>query len=191
MAIGASSDNADRFADRVVGWREPPKRTDRADEAALYSSAGLTYPPRGAAFAHVSELWLLQGFPPALVARALPFVTVYSGRPDINVFDAPAELIAALPGMTPLRVTTFLNQRETVPPDKDSLARLLGADQPGATADGSNAFRVKINMAFDNGWRKGAEAIILLEGAGDEPFQVLSWRTDFDFDQSQVPARLR
>ena len=191
MAIGASGDDADRYADRIIGWRQPPKRTDQADEGALYRSAGLTYLPRGASFAHVSELWLVQGLPPALIGRALPLVTVYSGRPDINVFDAPPELIAALPGMTPLRAATFLNQRETVPPDKDSLARLLGPDQSGATAEGSNAFRVKINMAFHNGWRKEAEAVILLQGAGDEPFQVLSWRTDFGFDQSRVATRSR
>lgn len=191
MAIGASDDDAVRYADRIIGWRQPPKRTDLANEAELYRSSGLTYLPRGAPFAHVSELWLVQGLPAALIAHALPLVTVYSGRPDINVFDAPPELIAALPGMTPLRATAFLNQRETVPPDKDSLARLLGPDQSGATAEGSNAFRVKINIAFHNGWRKQAEAVILLQGAGDQPFQVLSWRTDFDFDQPRVATRSR
>ena len=95
------------------------------------------YAARGA-FAHASELWLVQGLPPALVARAIPFVTVYSGRPEINVFDAPPELIAALPGMTPARLNDFLDQRETAAADKDSLSRLLGPDQPGATAEGSN-----------------------------------------------------
>jgi general secretion pathway protein K len=191
MAIGTSGEDADRYADRVIGWRQAPKRTDQADEGALYRSAGLTYLPRGAPFAHVSELWLVQGLPPAIIGRAIPFVTVYSGRPDINVFDASAELIAALPGMTPLRTTAFLNQRDTVPPDKDSLARLLGPGQSGATAEGSDAFRVKVNMAFHNGWRKEAEAIILLQGADDEPFQVLSWRADFDSDQPRVAERPR
>ena len=191
MAIGTSGEDADRYADRIIGWRQLPKRTDQANEDALYRSAGLTYLPRGAPFAHVSELWLVQGLAPAVVGRALPLVTVYSGRPDVNVFDAPPELIAALPGMTPLRATAFLNQRETVPPDKDSLARLLGPGQSGATAEGSNAFRVKISMAFHNGWRKEAEAVILLEGAGDEPFQVLSWRADFDSDQPRVAEKSR
>ncbi|MGA8977368.1 MAG: type II secretion system protein GspK, partial [Pseudolabrys sp.] len=115
---------------------------------------------------------------------------VYSGRPDINVFDAPPELIAALPDMTPARLATFLNQRDTVSRDKDSLSRLLGPDQPGATAEGSNAFRVKINIAFQNGWRTGSEAVILLDAA-DEPFQVLSWRNDVDTDQPQIATRRR
>ena len=187
--LGAPGDDAGRYADRVIGWRETPKRSDQADEAALYRSSGLTYQPRGAPFAHVNELWLLQGLPPALVARALPFVTVHSGRPDINVFDAPPELIGALPGMTPLRAASFLKERETAPRDKDSLARLFGPDQPGATADGSNAFRVKVSIAFHNGWRTGAEAVILL--GGDGPYQVLSWRSDGDTDQPQLTTTLR
>ena len=189
-AIGASNDDADRYADRIIGWRQRPKPMDQAGEAALYRSAGLPYLPRGAPFAHASELWLVQGLPPELIRRALPFVTVYSGRADINVFDAPPELIAALPDMTPARLATFLNQRDTVSRDKDSLSRLLGPDQPGATAEGSNAFRVKINIAFQNGWRTSSEAVIFLDAA-DEPFQVLSWRNDVDTDQPQIATRRR
>ena len=187
--LGASGDDADRYANRVIGWRETPKRSDQANEAALYRSSGLPYLPRGAPFAHVNELWLVQGLPPALVARAMPFVTVYSGRPDINVFDAPPELIGALPGMTPLRAASFLKERETASRDKDSLTRLLGPDPAGATADGSNAFRVKIGIAFQNGWRTGSEAVILL--GGDGPYQVLSWRSDVDSDQPQLTTTLR
>src|SRR5215470_5729626 len=189
-ALGAPGDDAARYADRVIGWRETPKRSNMADEAALYRSSGLSYQPRGAPFAHVNELWLVQGLPPALVAQALPLVTVYSGRPDINVFDAPPELIGALPGMTPLRAAGFLNQRETAPRDKDSLARLLGPEHPGATAEGSNAFRVKVSIAFQNGWRTGSEAVILLAD-GDEPYQVMSWRSESDADQPQLTTTLR
>jgi general secretion pathway protein K len=175
----------------VIGWRTTPKPA-QADEAALYRAAGLTYMPRGASFAHASELWLVQGLPPALVGRALPFVTVYSGRPEINVFDAPPELIAALPAMTPARLNAFLAQREAAAADKDSLTRLLGPDQPGATADGSKAFRVRVSITFDNGWRTESEAVILLDTA-DEPFHVLSWRSDVnaDPDQPRLATRLR
>jgi general secretion pathway protein K len=189
-ALGASNDDADRYADRIIGWRKPPNPRDQANEADLYRSVGLPYLPRGAPFAHASEMWLVQGLPPALVGRALPFVTVYSGRPDINVFDAAPELVAALPGMTPARLANFLNQRGTAPTDKDSLSRLLGPDQPGATAEGSNSFRVKIGIAFDNGWRTGSEAVILLDAA-DEPFRVLSWRGELnaDLDQPRLATR--
>jgi general secretion pathway protein K len=189
--LGATDEDADRYADRVIGWRTTPKPA-QTEEASLYSSAGLPYLPRGAPFAHASELWLVHGLPPTLVGRAIPFVTVYSGRPEINVFDAPPELIAALPEMTPARLNAFLAQREASAADKDSLSRLLGPDQPGATADGSNAFRVRVSIAFDNGWQTGSEAVILLDTA-DEPFRVLSWRSDVnaDPDQPRLAKRLR
>ena len=156
--LGASREDADRYADRVIGWRTTPKPLAPADEAAVYRAAGLPYLPRGAPFD----------------------------------FDARPELIAALPGMTPARLNIFLAQREGAATDKDSLARLLGPDQPGATADGSNAFRVRTSIAFDNGWLTGSEAVILLNAA-DEPFHVLSWRNDVnsDADQPRLATRLR
>jgi len=184
-ALGASNADADAYANRIIGWRTAPSPAAPADEATLYRSAGLPYLPRGAPFAHVSELWLVHGLPAGLVKRVIPLVTVYSGRPDINVFDAPPELIAALPGMTPLRLNDFLNRRATVSADKDSLTRLLGPGQSGATAEGSDAYRANISIAFDKGWKTKAEAVILVDTA-NEPFHVLSWRSDLDADPDQL-----
>ena len=184
-ALGASDLDAENYANRVIGWRTTPRPNAQASEDALYRAAGLRHLPRGAPFAHVSELWLVQGLPPALVARALPFVTIYSGRPDINIFDAPPEVIATLPGMTPARVQIVLAQRDTATPDPEALPRLLGADQAGATVEGSDAIRVTVGVAFDNGRQTISEVIIYL-GADDEPYRVLSWRNDVEADQVQL-----
>ncbi len=191
-ALGASSDEASLAADRIIGWRTPPKRGAQAAEDELYRSAGLTYLPRGGPFAHPSELWLVHGLPPALVARAMRFVTIYSGQADINVFDAPPEVIAALPGMSPARLSSFLNRRETVPQDPDGLALLLGPDQAGATADASAAVRVRVEITLDNGRKTGSETVVLL-GADSEPYRVLSWRDDIDAEQDRprTATRLR
>jgi general secretion pathway protein K len=191
-ALGASNDNADQYADRIIGWRTTPNSASQGAEAALYRAAGLLYIPRGAPFAHVNELWLVQGLPPALVGLATPFLTVYSGRPEINVFDAPPPVIAALPGMTPARLNSFLARRETASPEPESLPQLLGSDQPNTTAEGSSAFRLRIHIAFDNGSQTEAEVVILLD-ATDEPFHVLSWSNDIDANPNQphFAARLR
>jgi len=45
--------------------------------------------------------------------------------------------------------------------------------------------RVWVTIAFDAGRRTATEAVILL-GNSDGPYQVLSWRDDFD-----APALLR
>ena len=112
--LGARGPDAERYADRVIGWRTEPKATTQDNEVSLYRAAGLSYLPRGAPFAHVNELWLVQGLPPALVERALPFVTVYSGQATVNVLDAAPEVLAALPEMTQDRLDNLLNRRETM-----------------------------------------------------------------------------
>jgi general secretion pathway protein K len=191
-ALGASSEQADWSADRIIGWRAPPKRGNEGAEDQLYRSASLPYLPRGAPFGHLSELWLVNGLSPALITRALPFVTIYSGEEQINVFDAPPEVVAALPGMSPARLNAFLNKRETVPHDADGLALALGTDVQGATADAGKTMRVRVQIAFDNG-RKTASEVVIVTGSDGEPYRVLSWRDDVDAapDQPQTATRLR
>jgi general secretion pathway protein K len=177
--LGAQAPAAEQYADRVVGWRTHPKPNVQDDEELLYRTAGLAYSPRRSPFNHVGELWLVLGLPPVLVERALPFVTVYSGMPEINVLDAPPEVIAALPGMSPDRLTAFLGQRETLPPDPQMVAAALGGDQKGVTTKGSNAIRVRTRIAFDDGRRTTSDVVILIGGT-DDPYRVLSWQGDID-----------
>lgn len=184
--LGARAPDADRYADRIIGWRTEPKGGAQDKEASLYLAAGLSYVPRGAPFAHASELWLVQGLPPALVERALPFVTVYGGQPAVNVLDAAPEVLAALPDMTEDRLDNILNRRESATIAPKSAADILGTDDPAATTKGSNAFRVDVHIRFDDGRSAASEAVILL-GSDKVPYQVLSWRDGAD----EAPSRSR
>jgi general secretion pathway protein K len=179
--LGAQPEAAERYADRVVGWRTRPKPTAQDDEEdSLYRTAGLGYSPRRSPFNHVAELWLVQGLPPVLVERALPFVTVYSGMPNINVLDAPPEVIAALPGMSPQRLNAFLAQREAPGADPQFVLGALGGDQVGATTKGSDAVRVRTRVAFDDVRRTTSDVVIVRGGGSDNPYRVLSWQSDID-----------
>jgi general secretion pathway protein K len=109
--FGAKYSDAEFYADRIIAWRAPSDPDKPNDEASAYRAAGLTYSPRQAPFAHVGELALVLGLPPFLVERAMPFVTVFSGRPEINIFAAPPEVLAAIPGMTPDRLYALLSRR--------------------------------------------------------------------------------
>src|SRR5262249_25423524 len=115
--LGASAEDARQFADRIVGWRTRATPQSAGREDALYLAAGRTYSPRQGPFAHVNELGLVLGLPPALVERALPFVTVFSGASGVDVLNAAPEVVAALPGMTPLTLKQFLNDRSSLPND--------------------------------------------------------------------------
>ncbi len=175
--LGAQSGDADQYADRIIGWRTPPASESQDNEGSLYRAAGLTYGPRGAPFAHVGELWLVLGLPPGLVESALHYVTVFSGRAEVDVLDAAPEVIASLPKMTPEGLNEVLAQRATLRPG-DSAAALLGAAQYAVTT-GSKATRVTVRVALDNGRKIASEAVVLIDGR-DEPFRVLSWQDDID-----------
>ena len=145
-----------------------------------YRNAGLPYSPRQAPFTNVQELWLVLGLPPAFVERAMPFVTVFSGMPKIDVMNAAPEVVAALPGMTPDRLNDVLNQRNAVRANAAQVLALLGPAQANATAQGSNATRVTVEVSLAKGRRINAQAVILLLEDAADPYRVLSWTDDFD-----------
>ena len=174
--LGAHPEDAEQYADRIIGWRSAPPSGSQNKEESLYQAAGLNYGPRGAPFAHVGELALVLGLPPAMVERAMPYVTVYSGRPEVNVRDAAPEVIAALPGMTPERLNTVLNDRQAL---TDTSLRELGPAQSEATVEASKAMRVIVRIKFHSGRSVVSQAVILIDGR-NEPYRVLSWQNDAD-----------
>lgn len=174
--LGARSEQADEYADRIIGWRTRAAAGSTGNEDALYRAAGLTYGPRQAPFAHVNELSLVLGLPPALVTRALPFVTVFSGSQGIDAADAAPEVIAALPGMTPLILKQFLDDRPGLGNDAKAIARELGAAAASASADKSSAYRILVRLRMRNGWTTGSEVVIGLPQQRD-PYRVLAWQT--------------
>ena len=180
VMLGAKPEDADQFADRIIGWRTPPPPNGGPDaEADAYRVAGRSYKPRGGPFQEVGELWLVLGLPPAWVERALPYVTVYSGAAQVNILDAPPLVLAAL-GIAPDQVNAVLAARDRPDVDGKALISQLGPAQNGATVEPSRAFRLLVGIQFDSGVRTTAEVVILLADDGDEPYRVLSWRDDFD-----------
>jgi len=177
--LGAKYPDAEYYAQRIIGWRTAQDPDQRNEEAAAYRTAGLTYGPRQGLFAHVGELALVLGLPPFLVERAQPFVTVYSGRAEINILAAAPEVVAAVPGMTPERLYSLLSQVGRGPQNAQFLQRLVG-DQSGITIEAGRTTRVAVRMDLDRGRRVRGEAVIMLGSEAGEPFRVLSWRDDFD-----------
>ena len=223
-AVGVDSSRAETFAERIVGWRTKAtagadaerggrRATDKEDKAAkedkLYSEQHMPYPPRHAPFDNALELSLLPGISLAVVERVLPFVTVFSGRADVDVSSADPTVLSALPEMTPQILGAVLNARVSDPGDGRALLELLGPAKSHATAEASKAFRASIAVDFDNGRRVHAEVVFRLKDQGDddqggkdqggkdqgkdqggkdqdakdqdaEPYELLYWRDDFD-----------
>jgi general secretion pathway protein K len=219
-AVGVDSSRAATFAERIVGWRTKAAAgadanaagananaagADTKDDKAtkedkLYSEQHMPYPPRHAPFDNALELSLLPGISLSVVERVLPFVTVFSGRSEVDVLSADATVLSALPKMTPQILGAVLNARVSDPGDGRAILELLGPAKSHATAETSKAFRASIAVDFDNGRRVHAEVVFRLKGEGAkdqdakdqdtkdqgakdqgaEPYELLYWRDDFD-----------
>ena len=201
--LGAQPRDAEQYAERIKAWSTKPKAASASatsaasqsstvsqdNEDALYRAAGRNYSPRRAPFAHVEELSLVVGVPPALIERAKPYLTVYSGKPQINVLDAAPEVLAAVPGMTPNLLNALTNARGTAA-DPQFIMGMLGPLQSVATIEGSDAYRVKVRVHFDNGRQEAAEVVILV-GLEDRPYRVLSWHDGFDASATTIQGDTR
>lgn len=184
--LGAQPDEADYYADRIVGWRKKGVLAGENQEASAYRVAGIPYAPRQAPFQSASELWLVLGIPPILKERALPFLTVFSGQSDIDAELAAPEVLASLPNMNAERLGGVLQQRAGPPQlGQSQLNQVAQLNQPGTgqkltASTSSHSYRLNIRMALENGRRGAAEVVILVPEDGEEPYRVLSWRDDFD-----------
>jgi len=176
--LGAKADAAREYADRVVAWRKKPSGSVGAQsEEALYAAAGRDYPARLAPFVHVDELALVLGPPPGLVDRALPFLTVFSGAAGVDVLTAAPEVVAALPGMTPLVLKDFLASRAALPREATAIAQALGPASASAALPKNKAWRARIVARSGAGWRS-ASTVVIAPGGENRPYRVLSRQDD-------------
>jgi general secretion pathway protein K len=174
LGLGVRREDALNYADRIIAWRTPLPSGASDSEASLYQAAGKGYRPRHGPFQSVDELGLVAGLPPFLVDRVLPYLTVYNGRPEVNVLSAAPEVLAALPGLTPERLQLLLKLRADAP--QDVVRAQLGIAASYITLEPSGADRVTVDVQFPSGRRTRTQAVIFVLGQDTQPYRVLSWR---------------
>jgi general secretion pathway protein K len=153
--LGAGKDAAQEDAERIIGWRTRPVPGSANEEAARYAASG--YSPRQSLFTHVNELALVAGLSPALVERALPFVTVFNGSSDIDASIAAPEVVAAF----------------------DKNADATNGSPKSVVAAKSPCYRVETVIRFATG-RRSISEVVILPGDDHEPYRVLSWQDDIE-----------
>lgn len=176
--LGAPPEDADYAADRIVGWRQKADPPSPNKEAEIYKTAGLNYEPRQAPFQNTAELGFVLGLSPALVKRALPFVTIFNGRAEIDVTEAPAEVVAALPNISPDVVGAILSERRSQ--DVRTVRDLLGVASANVSIGGPGAVRISIRVNLGSGRKVSAEVVMIVTDRGVDPYRILAWRDDFD-----------
>jgi general secretion pathway protein K len=178
--LGAEKAAALEDANRIIGWRTRPVGGAPNAEEALYAAAGLGYAPRQSLFTHVNELALVVNLPPALVERALPFVTVFNGSSGVDSQIAAPQVIAALSGKTPAGPDDALGQRPSLSNGTPASAPAPpGSPQGNATTAKSVSYRIEATINFNDGRRTASEVVITL-GDEAEPYRVLSWQDDVE-----------
>jgi general secretion pathway protein K len=176
--LGAKSSDADSFADHIIAWRTKAPAGNQNPEADAYKEAGLPYRPRQAPFQNTAELRLVRGLPAELVTAALPFVTVFNGRAEIDINEAAPEVIAALPGINPGSVADILKLRNSQNPQ--AVLALLGTARDSVAIGGRKAARASVHVTLGSGQKVNADVVILIVENGAEPYRILAWHDDFD-----------
>lgn len=110
-AAGVDFGLADRVAQAALDWRDPDdEHRGRGAERAAYLEAGRAFLPRNGPFRSVDELRHVLGVDRRTWERVAPHLTTRGGG-RVNVNSASAEVLAALPGMTPEAVAVVMRHR--------------------------------------------------------------------------------
>jgi len=149
-------------------------------ETSYYKTLKQPYSARNGKMATVTELSLVRGFTPEIVAKLQPFVTVYSlqagGRAKININTAPKEVIIALDERISDSMAERVIEERKLHPFKQvsDLSTISGFSSlsmglVGFTTTKGDIFRI-ISIARVKDSTRTVEAVVQLSG------EILSWQ---------------
>ena len=150
--VDAMRDFADRDDDR----------RDAGAEDSDYSAAGLEWGAKDAPFESVEELQQVLGVSRPLYDRVAPYLTVHSGRAQINPVVAPREVLMAMPGLGEEQVEALLARREEA---GESRIRSVGT-----------AFTIRADASTAGGGRFIREAVVQRTADRRNPYLIREWR---------------
>jgi len=109
QALGAAPAQAQDLANAIIDWRSTASSPSAAQAIqAEYKRAGLAFAPPGHNFADLSELAAVIGMPPALLARAMPDMSLFqTGDPDAELADRVVRRALALSGQPGLNTAEY------------------------------------------------------------------------------------
>ncbi len=148
----------------------PPAQAPGGDAAAQAPGADNTAAP----FTDVRLLRRVQGMTSELVAALVPLTTVF-GSDTVNPMTAPANVLAALPGMDRDRAAAIIETRRNFPSDAARLQPLLGPMQKYLQVKPQRAVSVAVAASVADGYQAAANAVIIRLSGDNEPYRVLAW----------------
>jgi general secretion pathway protein K len=175
--VGASARDADAIAQAIARLRDPAdagSAADRPQAPTVLPGAPAKKANAAPPFTDIRQLALIPGIAPEWVTAIEPMATVY-GNETVNPLSAPAQVIAALPGVDPSRVQAFLQMRDNVPADVTQLASILGTPQKYLALKKPSAVSVHLMATLANGFAQTARAVIVPMPESAQPYRILVW----------------
>ena len=169
--IGAPDARAAEAAHAVAAWRN---RDNAPADRQVLSAAAKKKSSRDRPFTDVRQLTQVPGVPPSWLPPIAPLTTVF-GNETVNPMTAPADVIAALPGVDGGRLEAFLETRRAFPNDETRVTAILGPAQRYAKPAKRQAISVLITVVLADGYTSAARAVIVLLPEDAEPYRVLMW----------------
>jgi len=153
-AVGTEEAVRQRLVDAILDWRDKDQlRRLHGAEDSDYRHAGLDWGSRDGLFASIDELRYVLGMTHELFEQLAPYLTVHSGRGNVNLKYAPPWLYSVLTG------------RQLEPADS-----LAGEDtQP------VGPFHISAWAISNSGSRASVEVVLRIALTGEEPYTILSW----------------
>jgi general secretion pathway protein K len=131
------------------------------------------------AFVTLTQLYSIKGIDPDILKKLLPFLGLYSKEGLVNIPAAPDDVIASIPGITPLQIETIANARSRGDWEGSQIQDLADELEDYVSTDPGNIFFVDLNVLQSANLIAGSRlgATILIDQGGDVPYHVLarSW----------------
>jgi general secretion pathway protein K len=104
-----------------------------------------------------------------------PLTTVY-GSDTVNPLTAPAEVIAALPGVDRKQLEAFLAARRQTPTDAARISGILGSAQRYLAEKKQLVASVALTATLPDGYATAARAVVVVMPQDSQPYRVLVWK---------------
>jgi general secretion pathway protein K len=137
---------------------------------------GFSAAPPGNPFLTVDELRLLPSVTAVVYDAIAPFVTVYSGTPQVDPYTAPPEVLRSIPGIRPEEAEAFLATRGSTSAPLPFAPPYLTGVAPFILRGSLEVFTVHSEGITPAGTRFVREATAELTGHPEAPYRFLAWR---------------
>jgi general secretion pathway protein K len=170
--LGVADADAVGVSQAIARWRQTHQPAPAVEDG-----RDLVRPPSrspDAVFVAVEQLRLVPGVTRALYERLFPFITVYSGLPDVDPLTASTVVLRSLPGVNLGEIDRFVAQRQVDASSLDTVPSLTGvgfmARRPLQAATIASEGRTA------NGARFVREAVVAITREPATPYHILAWR---------------